>query len=108
MTAPRCALVDADGTLRELRASQTDAHVLLACKELTMVGALDSLGVFAVGRRDAAALPVNPACANPRFFDAPVRGPVLFVATNARGDEMDVDVERLVSLLRGSDVMEQD
>jgi hypothetical protein len=96
-----CLLAHADGTLEDVRIHQREASEVLG-GDVTLVGAVAAAHVFAVGRRDAAALPPNPLCTDPSRFDVPVRGPVLFVATDDEGEEMPVDRERLLACLRGA------
>lgn len=90
----RCVLVQPDGTAACVAAAQQEAHAVLG-GAVTLVGAVDELGVFAVALRDAAALPAHAWCTDPARFDLPVRGPVLFVATDEAGEEADVDEARL-------------
>lgn len=85
-----CLLVQPDGTATRVTARQRDAHAVLG-GPVTLAGAVDELGVFAVALRDANALPPNPWCTDPARFDLPVRGPVLFVCTEADGEEGSVD-----------------
>ena len=69
----QCMLIHEDGTWEARRASQREAHEVLG-GPVTLVGALDDLGIFAA-RRDAADAPINRACGDPTRFDVPVRGP---------------------------------
>lgn len=94
-----CVWIDVDGTVRDVQTCQTQAHILFEKAPLTMVGAVHEIWVFAVARANASDLPENPACTNPARFDLPVHGPVLFVATDANGDQMNVDREALLTLL---------
>lgn len=96
----QCLLVHGDGTAETVIICQTHAHTLFASAPLTMLGAVPSLDVFAVGMRDAEHLPPNPLCTDASYFiDLPVRGPVLFVGTDARGEQMSVDCKSLLAQL---------
>lgn len=72
---------------------------------VTFVGALDDLCVVIVGVADAAALEPNAlAHTHPWLFldCSDVRGPVVFVASDDKGDEMDVDVRALEARLNAA------
>ena len=61
-----------------------------------MAGAIDDLHIFVVALREPPAqAAVNHACRDERYFDVPVYGPVLFVATDSEGEETDVDCDAL-------------
>lgn len=94
-----CVFAEASGQVRDVTICQTKAHTLFDGASLSMVGAVDEVGVFAVGLRDAAHLPSNPLCTDPARFDVPVRGPVLFVATDREGEQMRVDKAALLRLI---------
>ena len=91
----QCVRVDPGGPLSKVRLYQRDAHAHLG-GSLTMVGAIDDLHVFVVALREPPAqAALNTACRDERYFDVPVHGPVLFVATNQEGEEIDVDYDAL-------------
>lgn len=96
-----CVLAHPDGTCEDVCVAQAEAHKLLG-GPVTLVGAVAPAHAFAVALRESARLPVNTLCTDPSRFDAPVRGPVLFVATDDAGDEMAVDRPRLLACLRGA------
>ena len=63
---------------------------------LTFVGAIDDLGVVAMGRETRAeGDKLNLWCGSGEHFDAPVFGTVLFAGSDAQGMDMDVPVEPL-------------
>ena len=67
---------------------------------ITFVGAIDDLKVFVLALAGSEKLPVNPLCTDCNvFLQLPVRGPVLFIATDEAGEPMDVDVEAVESQL---------
>lgn len=67
---------------------------------ITFVGAIDDLHVFALALAASEELPVNTRCTDCNvFLQLPVRGPVLFIATDDAGEPMDVDVEAIESHL---------
>ena len=67
---------------------------------ITFVGAIDDLHVFALALAASTELPVNTLCTDCNvFLQLPVRGPVLFIATDDAGEPMDVDVEAIESRL---------
>jgi hypothetical protein len=102
-----CVLAETNSRLRVLSVDHRHAQKVLAASvgdaaavvDLTMVGGLDELQVFAVGVRDAAALPLNPYCTDSTRFDVPVRGPVLFIGSDAAGEPIDVPAEALLRAL---------
>ena len=93
-----CLLAHPDGTLEEITVAQRAARDVLG-GDVTLVGAVAAVDVFAVALRDSAHLPINPLCSDPSRFDTPVRGPVLFVATNDAAEETAVDRARLLACL---------
>ena len=95
----QCVLVHADGRVEPKRVWQRDAHACLG-GAVTLVGAVDEERAFAVALHASETLPVNVACTDPtRFHSLPVRGPVLFVGTDADGAETDLDVASLSARL---------
>ena len=112
-----CLIAHVDGRLERvrwnqrdiatlLRTSLTEAHGDLA-QGVTFVGAVDALSVVAVALRDATHLPVNSVaetCPAEVFMEEmlPVRGPVAFVASDARGKEADVKADALIAWLRST------
>lgn len=97
-----CVVVHADGSTEQMVLCQSQASEYLG-GAVTFVGAVDEVRCFAVGLRDSAQLPLNTACTDPKRFDVPVRGSVLFVATDDSGEETHVDAERLLACLFRSD-----
>ena len=96
----RCLWVEPDGTHREVHTEHDQAYTLFRGASLTMLGGLDELKVFAVGLREPSAdAAVHQLCTDGTRFDVPVRGPVLFVGTDAAGEPMDVDVEGVMWVL---------
>lgn len=99
----QCVLVHADGRVTPRRLWQRDAHTCLG-GAVALVGAVDEERAFAVALRQeeeaTRLLAVNGACTDPaRFHVLPVRGPVLFVGTDADGAETDLDVASLSARL---------
>lgn len=68
---------------------------------ITFVGAIPSLNVFIVARREddeVMSLCENPYCLDKEVFMTPsVRGPMVFLATDDEGEPIDVDVHALVT-----------
>ena len=63
---------------------------------ITFVGAVNELHVFAVALLDSTDHELNSHCSCPNIFmNLPIKGPVLFVATDDEGEPMCVDVEKL-------------
>lgn len=86
-------LLGKDGTLRKRIADQTKLHDELG-GDVTFVGGIDDLHVFAVGRRTPRADDaLNPLCSNAAHFDAPVKGDVILIGSDANGNAQDVDLD---------------
>lgn len=62
---------------------------------VTFVGAKGD--IVAVARVDSASLSTNPVCSRVTWMD-PVGGDVVFVATDDKGEEIDLDVSQLTEL----------
>lgn len=94
-SAPLVAILTEDGELTVRRVPCSRLHVLMG-GSLTFVGAIDDLGVVAMGRETRAEGDrVNLWCGSGEHFDAPVFGTVLFAGSDAQGMDMDVPVESL-------------
>ena len=94
----RVLLTREDGSYEELDSTQRDAHEVLG-GPVQIAGAIHELNVVAVGLRENDALISNPYCGDKDRFEDDVRGPVLFVASDVTGDEMDVNVNVLLEVL---------
>ena len=95
----RCLLLHEDGKTQTLDVRETEcAHVLGG--DVTFVGAIDTCSVVALGLRDPKDRMVNVHCKDPCLFDVPVMGPVLIVASDERGMEMDVEVGQVEFALK--------
>ena len=94
-------LVSEDGASSIVHVAQRDARRVLEDEGVTLVGAIDELNVFAVAKQNRSHLSVNVVCSDAaRFHDLPLRGPILFVATDDRGEEVDVDIVKLKTVLQ--------
>ena len=63
---------------------------------VTFVGAIPELKVFVVALQESSSYEVNSFCKDSDIFmELPVRGPVLFVATDREGEPICVNVCRL-------------
>ena len=94
-----CLLVHTDGTRERVKWQQSAVAAHLG-GAVTFVGALDDLSVFLVGVADATDDVNALARTHPWLFLEPnVRGPVVFIASDPDGDEMDVDVLSLEARL---------
>lgn len=101
----RCLLVHPDLTYEVHRAAQREATALLG-GPVTLVGGIDELRIFVAARKAEGDAPdlaaaVHPLCTDSDRFEGPVRGPMLFVCTDDVGDEVDVDVDRLLAWFKG-------
>jgi hypothetical protein len=94
----RLLLAREDGSYDEVDSTQREAHEVLG-GPVQIVGAIDELNVVAAGLRDNDDLHANPFCGDKDRFEDDVRGPVLFVASDAQGDEIDVNVEVLINVI---------
>jgi hypothetical protein len=100
---PLSLFASCDGDEEEVRWD----HEEVSCKmggSVTFVGAIDDLHVFAVALSESDHEKTNPLCNNADVFMAlPVRGPVVFVATDDDGNPMDVDVHLLRNRLHAKE-----
>ena len=95
----RCLMVRASGQEEEADLLHESVESWLGV-QLTFVGAVDECHVFAVGRSTAESEPENAWCQREDcFHDLPVRGDVVFLASDDDGKPMDVDVVALKTFL---------
>ena len=97
-----CIFVDTDGRLQPVSWDQrTVAHRLGGA--VTFVGGIQELGIVFVGLAVCASGDVNPLYLTHKdlFFPCtpPVRGPIVMIASDEAGDEMDVDVDEVGRML---------
>ena len=94
-----CVLVHTDGTRECVKWPQTSVAAHLG-GAVTFVGAMNDLQVFLVGVADSTEDVNALARTHPwLFLERDVRGPVVFIASDPDGDEMDVDVPALEARL---------
>ena len=92
-----CVFCETSGELIDERLAQRDIHKRIG--GITIVGAIPSLSVVVVGSSDATQ-PVNPLHEkHPWMFHEVPRGRLALVASDARGDEVNVDRAALARLL---------
>ena len=92
-------LVHVDGTYETRCEPQRNVADLLG-GDITIVGAVPSLNVFAVALRSESVAPANSlSTAFPEFFHEVAHGTIAFVATDSEGDETTVDVGALLKTL---------
>lgn len=93
-------VLNPDGTRSEVHWRHEDVSNQLGGR-ITFVGAVPSLNVFIVARRDddeVMSLGENPYCFDREVFMTPVvRGPLVFLATDDDGEPIDVDSRALAT-----------
>ena len=92
-------LLRENGDQEELQCAHEEVHSKLGGK-ITFVGGIPTVNTFVVGLKDAETLPINTFCLNEDIFmELPVKGPVVFVATDEDGEPVDVDIAYVKHLL---------
>ena len=91
-------LVHVDGSYETRDASQRVVANLLG-GDITIVGAVPLLNVFAVSLKETTAPENKLSTAFPEFFHEIARGTIAFIATDDDGDETTVDVKQLLQTL---------
>ena len=87
----RLVVASASGTLSVVHWPQQDIETHIGAP-LTFVGAVNEAQAFAVASRNHVG-PINALCVRlPHFFHECARGDVIFLASDAAGNEMDIDV----------------
>lgn len=96
---PRSWLLTVDGKHEVVDWAHEEVSAMMG-GTITFVGAIDDLQVFVLALTYSDKLYVNPFCTDcDVFMHLPVRGPVIFIATDKDGDPIDVDVEAVKSHL---------
>lgn len=89
---PLCIECDCDGTLHAFTIDQRQIARHLG-EPIGFVGAIPELNIFIVGIRDSTQ-PINKTFATHReHFHETARGTLVFIASDAEGNEIDVDQE---------------
>ena len=95
----RCLLLSCDGEMHEIYVEQEEVAEYLG-GPVTFVGAIHCLDAVVVGLQTSSLLPVHPLShRRDVFFADEVRGPLVVVASDERGREMDLDVEACIDML---------
>ena len=70
--------------------------------KITFVGGIPEFGAFAVGSLDSSEKESNPFCKNEKYFEKNVKGNVVLIGSDASGEAMDLDCEKLVEFITTS------
>lgn len=104
MTESTVIVLKENGDIEKVKIDHKKLHEFL-CGDLTFVGGVDELRLFAVGRLtppDAAMK--NPWCCSETYFDIPVFGDVVMLYSDENGLAGDVDADAFACWLSNLDI----